>query len=119
MIVRSLGRGARAGIIVSAALALLVLFAPPPADASSRGMAAAGGNSVQLLEVNSADANNVQVVFRYDGDEKGGKAIVTPVTIGASDMTHTEITSGLKDDQKIDDLIAFLKQFDADGKKKE
>ena len=26
---------------------------------------------------------------------------------------------GLKDDQKIDDLIAFLKQFDADGKKKE
>jgi len=25
---------------------------------------------------------------------------------------------GLKDDQKIDDLIAFLKQFDADGKKK-
>ena len=25
---------------------------------------------------------------------------------------------GIKDDQKIDDLIAFLKQFDADGKKK-
>jgi len=67
VIVRSLGRGARAGIVVSAALALLVLFAPPPADASSRSTAAAGGNSVQLLEVNSADANNVQVVFRYDG----------------------------------------------------
>ena len=25
---------------------------------------------------------------------------------------------GIKDDQKIDDLIAYIKQFDADGKKK-
>lgn len=28
------------------------------------------------------------------------------------------IYAGLKDEQKINDLIAFLKQFDADGKKK-
>jgi cytochrome c len=28
------------------------------------------------------------------------------------------IYAGLKDDQKIGDLIAFFKQFDADGKKK-
>jgi cytochrome c len=26
--------------------------------------------------------------------------------------------AGLKDEQKINDLVAFLKQFDADGKKK-
>jgi HlyD family secretion protein len=37
------------------------------------------------------------VVFCY-GD---GKAKMTPVTIGASDMTHTEITSGLKDNDKV------------------
>jgi HlyD family secretion protein len=37
------------------------------------------------------------VVFRYDD----GKAVTTPVTIGASDMTHTEITSGLKDGQRL------------------
>ena len=28
------------------------------------------------------------------------------------------IYAGLKDEQKINDLVAFLKQFDADGKKK-
>jgi cytochrome c len=28
------------------------------------------------------------------------------------------IYAGLKDEQKIGDLIAFFKQFDADGKKK-
>ena len=37
------------------------------------------------------------VVFCY----VDGKARITPVTIGASDMTHTEITSGLKDGDKI------------------
>jgi predicted component of type VI protein secretion system len=37
------------------------------------------------------------VVFCY----VDGKAKMTPVTIGASDMTHTEITSGLKDSDKI------------------
>ena len=37
------------------------------------------------------------VVYRFDD----GKAAVTPVTIGASDMTHTEITSGLKDGQQL------------------
>ena len=29
-----------------------------------------------------------------------------------------KIYAGLKDEQKADDLVAFLKQFDADGKKK-
>jgi cytochrome c len=28
------------------------------------------------------------------------------------------IYGGLKDEQKANDLVAFLKQFDADGKKK-
>jgi hypothetical protein len=28
------------------------------------------------------------------------------------------IYAGLKDEQKVNDLLAFLKQFDADGKKK-
>ena len=28
------------------------------------------------------------------------------------------IYAGLKDEQKINDLVAFLKQFDADGKTK-
>ncbi len=37
------------------------------------------------------------VVFRFED----GKAVITPVTIGASDMTHTMITSGLKDGDKI------------------
>jgi HlyD family secretion protein len=37
------------------------------------------------------------VVFCY----ADGKAKITPVTIGASDMTHTEITSGLKDSDKV------------------
>jgi hypothetical protein len=37
------------------------------------------------------------VVFRFED----GKAKITPVTIGASDMTHTEVTSGLKDSDKI------------------
>ena len=37
------------------------------------------------------------VVFRF----VDGKAAITPVTIGASDMTHTMITSGLKDGDKI------------------
>jgi HlyD family secretion protein len=32
------------------------------------------------------------VVFKFDN----GKAVITPVTIGASDMTHTMVTSGLK-----------------------
>ena len=32
---------------------------------------------------------------------KDGKAAVTPVTIGASDMTHTQITSGIKDDDRL------------------
>jgi HlyD family secretion protein len=32
---------------------------------------------------------------------KDGKSAVTPVTIGASDMTHTLITSGLKDGDRI------------------
>jgi len=33
------------------------------------------------------------------GDD--GKAKITPVTIGASDMTHTQITSGLKDGDRL------------------
>ncbi len=37
------------------------------------------------------------VVFRYDN----GKAVVTPVTISAGDMTHTVVTSGLKDGDKL------------------
>ena len=37
------------------------------------------------------------VVFRFED----GKAVITPVTIGASDMTHTLISSGLKDGDKI------------------
>jgi len=37
------------------------------------------------------------VVFCY----ADGKAKITPVTIGASDMTHTEITSGLKDSDRV------------------
>jgi HlyD family secretion protein len=37
------------------------------------------------------------VVFRVEGD----KAVITPVTIGASDMTHTVITSGLKDGDRV------------------
>lgn len=32
---------------------------------------------------------------------KEGKAALTPVLIGASDMTHTEITSGLSDGEKV------------------
>lgn len=37
------------------------------------------------------------VVFRI----VDGKTVITPVTIGASDMTHTLITSGLKDGDKV------------------
>jgi HlyD family secretion protein len=37
------------------------------------------------------------VVFKVDG----GKAVITPVTIGASDMTHTVIESGLKEGDQI------------------
>lgn len=37
------------------------------------------------------------VVFRMVGD----KAVVTPVTIGASDMSHTLIESGLKEGEKL------------------
>jgi HlyD family secretion protein len=37
------------------------------------------------------------VVFRV----VDGKSVVTPVTIGASDMTHTQITAGLKDGDRI------------------
>jgi HlyD family secretion protein len=37
------------------------------------------------------------VVFRV----VDGKTVITPVTIGASDMTHTLITSGLKDGDKV------------------
>ena len=39
----------------------------------------------------------VTVVFRYDN----GKAILTPVSISAGDMTHTLISSGLKEGDKI------------------
>lgn len=39
----------------------------------------------------------VTVVFRYDN----GKALMTPVTIGAGDMTHTMIVSGLTDGDRI------------------
>jgi HlyD family secretion protein len=37
------------------------------------------------------------VVFKVEG----GKAVITPVTIGASDMTHTVIESGLKESDQI------------------
>ncbi len=37
------------------------------------------------------------VVFKVDG----GKAVITPVTIGASDMTHTVIESGLREGDQI------------------
>jgi HlyD family secretion protein len=37
------------------------------------------------------------VVFKVDG----GKTVITPVTIGASDMTHTVIESGLKEGDQI------------------
>lgn len=39
----------------------------------------------------------VTVVFRIEN----GKAVMTPVTIGAGDMTHTMIISGLKDGDRI------------------
>jgi hypothetical protein len=38
------------------------------------------------------------VCFLFSAD---GKAKITPVTIGASDMTHTQITSGLKDGDRL------------------
>jgi HlyD family secretion protein len=45
------------------------------------------------------DANKtlVTVVFKYDN----GKAVMTPVAIAAGDMTHTVITSGLSDGDRI------------------
>ncbi len=39
----------------------------------------------------------ITVVFRYDN----GKAVMTPVAIAAGDMTHTVITSGLRDGDRI------------------
>lgn len=39
----------------------------------------------------------ITVVFRFDN----GKAAMTPVTISAGDMTHTVITSGLSDGERI------------------
>ena len=36
-------------------------------------------------------------MYRY----KDGKAVVTPVTIGASDATHTVIRSGLSPDDRV------------------
>ena len=58
-------RGARRVVVAGAALALLVLVAPP--SPSSAATPADSGKTLQLVEVNSQDANNVQVVFRYDG----------------------------------------------------
>jgi HlyD family secretion protein len=43
------------------------------------------------------DKTLVTVVFRYEN----GKAMMTPVVISAGDMTHTVITSGLTDADRI------------------
>jgi len=56
-----LRRGVRLVTVAGVALAVLVTVAPPSAIAQGT------GGSIQLVEVNSTDAANVQVVFRYDG----------------------------------------------------
>ena len=62
------------------------------------------GRTVDDLPAHAKDKPEVDknktlatVVFRL----VDGKATITPVTIGASDMTHTLITSGLKDGDRI------------------
>ena len=66
------------------------------------------GRSVDELPASAKEKPEVDknktlatVVFVAVKDGDGDKAIVTPVTIGASDMTHTVITSGLKDGDRI------------------
>ena len=55
-------RGLRTVVLAVAAIAVLLLVAPP-----SNAAQATSSHAVQLVEVNSADLNNVQVVYRYDG----------------------------------------------------
>ena len=56
-------RGLRTAAAAGVAVAMLLVLAPPSMAAAP----AASTHSLQLVEVNSADPNNVQVVFRYDG----------------------------------------------------
>lgn len=62
---KSLRRGARTVAAAGAGVAVLMVLAPPSAEAAAP--TAGSGHSVQLVDVNSADTNKVQVVFRYDG----------------------------------------------------
>ena len=55
--------GLRTVAAAGAAVAMLLVLAPPSGAAAP----AANAHSLQLVEINSADLNNVQVVFRYDG----------------------------------------------------
>jgi tight adherence protein B len=61
----SVRRGVRAVAVAGAALAVLVVLAPPSSGAPAQ--AGGSGRLVQLVEVNSTDPAKVQVVFRYDG----------------------------------------------------
>lgn len=65
MRLRSLRRSLRTVVVSGAALAVLVVVAPPSPGAAAQ--TAGTGSTIQLVEVNSTDAANVQVVFRYDG----------------------------------------------------
>ena len=56
--------GLRSVAAAGVAVATLFIVAPPSQAAAP---AQEGGHSLQLQEVNSADVNNVQVVYRYDG----------------------------------------------------
>ena len=81
-----------------AALAVLLVVAPPSQAAAP---AQGGSHTLQLQEVNSTDANNVQVVYRYDGpptDAPGAKLTengksVTPTP--AASLEAARRTTGL------------------------
>jgi len=60
----SLRRGVRRAAVAGAALAVLVVVAPPSAGAAAP---APSGHTVKLVEVDSTNPDAVQVSYRYDG----------------------------------------------------
>lgn len=111
----SAGRGLRTVAAACAAMAVLLVLAPPPADAQTAAPAQASSGGVRLVQVNSSDPTKVQVVFRYDGS--AGDAANATLTENGKAVNASKPTplSGADRDQGIVVVLDTSASTDRNG----